>query len=132
MKHTRRSRLLLLAAAFPLLFGCVRPEANAHEAASDTSGVLRNAADVAAIAAAYHERVRLGLGSPFRIIEIAARDDRFPLAERERLLHDLFARVESGDMYHAARTLPQAHQILIEHAIAATDPRIGELAVNLA
>ncbi|HEY0810320.1 MAG TPA: hypothetical protein VGD49_09170, partial [Longimicrobiales bacterium] len=132
MKHTRRS-LIAITAALPLLFACAQPSPDASNARADTVYVLRHDDDVHAITAAYHERLRLGLGSPFRLIEIAARDTRFTAEAREDLLRGMFERIEAGNTFQAIHTLPLAHIRVIEQAItSARDPRIGELAVTLA
>lgn len=118
-----------------LLLACSSPRTQFTSAATnpDSIFVLHEKRDVAAIEAAYHERVRLGLGSPFRVIEIAAYDERLSRATREALLEDLFERVLDGQTYELGATLPVAHIRLIEHALASTpDPRVAELAVNLA
>jgi hypothetical protein len=125
----------LAAVLLPLLlFACSTPQTQSiSTSATDSTFVLRNARDVAAIRAAYQERVRLGLGSPFRTIEIAAYDERLTPQDREELLRDLFERVADGETYQIGATLPGAHYRVIEHALHSThDPRIAELAVNLA
>jgi hypothetical protein len=119
-------------ALLPLLFACSPPRTQ-YISANDTTFILNDQRDADAISAAYHERVRLGLGSPFRVIEIAAHDQRLRQDDRERLLADLFERIEDGDIYEIGATLPLAHYRVIEHALNSTyDPRIAELAVNLA
>jgi hypothetical protein len=88
---------------------------------------------VDALVRAYHERVRLGLGSPFGTMEIAAHDERLPAHAREQLLPALFERTARGDSYQIGATLPLAHYRVISSALnSAHDPRIAELAVNLA
>ncbi len=120
------------AAVLLLLLACSPPRAQ-FTSATDTTQVLRDERDVAAIGAAYRERVRLGLGSPFRVIEIAAYDPRLSDRDREELLEQLFERVLDGNTYEMGATLPLAHYRVIEHALGSTyDPRIAELAVNLA
>ena len=97
------------------------------------SVVLRDGDDIDAIRTAYHERLRLGLGSPFRLIEIAAYDVRMDEDTRAELLSEMFERIADGETYQAVHTLPSPHQRIVEYAVAATDdPRVGELAVNLA
>lgn len=119
-------------ALLPLLFACSPPRTQ-YISANDTTFMLNDQRDADAIGAAYHERVRLGLGSPFRVIEIAAHDRRLRERDRERLLAALFERVEDGETYESGATLPLAHYRVIEHALNSTyDPRIAELALNLA
>ena len=122
----------LATALLPLLVACSAPRPQ-YTSANDTTFLLNETRDVKAITAAYHERVRLGLGSPFRVIEIAAHDERLRSDDREELLAELFERVEAGETYEIGATLPLAHYRVIEHALNSTyDPRIAELAVNLA
>lgn len=101
-----------------------------------------------AVALGYLERLRLGLGSPFRLIDHALRDPRLADSVRVRLGWALLARTLDGDAYDVdpaalaraavAGTRPtpvigRAHAELISSAIReARDPRGGELAVRLA
>ena len=95
-----------------------------------------------AVAVGYLERHRLGLGSPFRLIEYALQDPRLEKAQREQLAWSLLAATVDGTGY---RVDPRAmvvegdlagavrHLELIEGAIeAAPDPEGGVLAVRLA
>lgn len=94
-----------------------------------------------AIAAGYLERLRLGLGSPFRLIEHSLQDPRLDRELRERLAWALLARTLDGESY---RVDPRAfgerdpdlagrHMALIEGAIhGSADPDGGMLAVRLA
>ena len=61
----------LATALLPLLFACSPPRPQ-YISANDTTFILNDQRDADAIGAAYRERVRLGLGSPFRVIENAA------------------------------------------------------------
>lgn len=94
-----------------------------------------------AIAAGYLERLRLGLGSPFRLIEHSLQDPRLERDTRERLAWALLDRTLSGESYHidpsalGERDLEVAgrHLDLIERAIrGSADPDGGMLAVRLA
>lgn len=95
----------------------------------------------------YLERLRLGLGSPFRLADFALSDSRLTDSTRQRLAWAILSRLRRGDAYvldaTASRALDAissvgstsgaAHLALIEHAIrAAADPRSGELTVRLA
>jgi hypothetical protein len=95
-----------------------------------------------AIAAGYLERLRLGLGSPFRLIEYALQDPRMEKETRERLAWSLLAGALDGTGY---RVDPRAvaptgdvagavrHLELIEGAVLGSpDPDAGVLAVRLA
>jgi hypothetical protein len=94
-----------------------------------------------AIAAGYLERLRLGLGSPFRLIEYALQDPRMERESRERLAWALLDHTLEGESYHidpaalGERDLEVAgrHLGLIERAIrGSADPDGGMLAVRLA
>lgn len=104
--------------------------------------------DELAIAFGYLERLRLGLGSPFRLVHESMLDPRLDHAFQNRVSWALLARLRRGDAYvldpssfeglgpwapdgHGATG--DAHIALIERAIhSASDPRVGELAVRLA
>ncbi|HUG40537.1 MAG TPA: hypothetical protein VMM12_08635 [Longimicrobiales bacterium] len=95
-----------------------------------------------AVAAGYLERQRLGLGSPFRLIEYALMDPRLEPRERERLAWSLLARTLDGDGHQLdARVLSPggdltaaaAHLELVEGAVrGSAAPDAGALAVRLA
>ncbi len=101
-----------------------------------------------AIALGYLERHRLGLGSPFRLIDYALRDPRLDDSTRRSVAWALLARTIDGDgaAVEAAALdsldapVPlgtpisgKAHLELVEKAVRdAHDPRAGELAVRLA
>ena len=93
----------------------------------------------------YLERHRLGLGSPFRLIDQAMVDERLTPERRRRLAEALLAMAYDGAGYAIdAAALPGeraaaesgvgvAHLRLVSDAVAeASDPRVGELAVRLA
>lgn len=100
------------------------------------------------LALGYLERLRLGLGSPFRLMEHALRDPRLPDSVRIQVGRALLARTLDRDAYvvdpaaldwvgMSAPGSPAGsgryHLELIEEAITrARDPRAGELAVRLA
>lgn len=100
-----------------------------------------------AVTLGYLERLRLGIGSPLRLVDYALHDPRLDDSSRTRLAWALLERTMRGDGYavdpvvfagvgprHDGKTPPgAAHLALIEHAVASTrDPREGELAVRLA
>jgi hypothetical protein len=101
-----------------------------------------------AVAAGYLERLRLGLGSPFRLAEYAMDDPRLADTTRVRLAWAILARTYSRDAYEIdpialdrvglRRQAPvpgsgAIHLDLIDGAIRqSSDPRAGELAVRLA
>lgn len=101
-----------------------------------------------AIPLGYLERLRLGLGSPFRLMEYALRDPRLSEPLRVRTAHALLARTLDRQSYQIEPTVldlaglagserlagvGRYHQKLIDDAISeASDPRVGELAVRLA
>lgn len=94
-----------------------------------------------AIAAGYLERLRLGLGSPFRLIEHSLQDPRLEKEVRERLAWALLDRTLAGESFRVdPRALGERdaevaarHLALIEGAIrGSADPAAGMLAVRLA
>ncbi len=60
-----------------------------------------------ALALAYFARLELGLGSPFRLIDLARSDPRLPAAWRPRVAHALLSRIarDSGMMHPLASAL---------------------------
>src|SRR5215470_11653867 len=167
MELIRRYSLLVTAVALALavLFGAVtdRPVVSANAAASltraasyfDSTIVLaRNArprglrGDQLAIGLGYLERLRLGLGSPFRLADEAMRDPRLDPAMASRAAWGVLARLRRGDAYVidpavldwadaptavGRTTTGEQHVALIENAVrTASDPRAGELSVRLA
>jgi hypothetical protein len=100
-----------------------------------------------AIAAGYLERLRLGLGSPFRLVDYAYADPRLSDSVRTRLAFALLDRTLSGAAYDVdAAALDRAsrnprtssgtgsrHLELIDNAIEdAKDPLVAESAIRLA
>lgn len=94
-----------------------------------------------AIETGYLERLRLGLGSPFRLIEYSLQDPRLPRERRERLAWSLLAATVDGESYRvdpravAAKddTAAARHLELVEGTIAGSaHPAAGVLAVRLA
>jgi hypothetical protein len=99
-----------------------------------------------AVAALYLERLRLGLGSPFRLIEQALRDPALQPIKAGELAEGMLARTMMGDAYsprpaaldliHAGADAPglgAQHQAIIDSVVASyPDPRVGELAIRLA
>lgn len=100
----------------------------------------------AVIAAGYLERLRLGLGSPFRLADHARQDPRLGPTERNDLAWAILARTLDRAAYEidpvvldgiaprgAAAGIGALHLVQIERAIRdADDPRAGELAVRRA
>jgi hypothetical protein len=158
-----RGHLVILLAGVVILAGCGRPDhaglppdvrrelASGRYAlngwiAQSRSGGLPS--DEVAIALGYAERLRLGLGSPFRLVETALRDPRLSAGTRDRLAWALLARTVSGDAFEIdAVSLDRAgagqaaswpglgvqHLRLIQSVVTESrDPRGGELAVRLA
>src|SRR5215510_2349159 len=120
MELIRRYSLLVTAAAlaFAVLLGAVtdRPVVSADAASSlaraasyfDSTIVLaRNArprglrGDQLAISLGYLERLRLGLGSPFRLSAEALRDPRLDATAAPRVAWAVLARLRRGDAYIA-------------------------------
>lgn len=100
--------------------------------------------DAEALAALYLERLRLGLGSPFRLIEQALRDPGVEPVGQRALAEALLARTIHGATYQVssgaldligqgARGPGAIHRAIIDSVVASTDdPRVGELTVRLA
>jgi hypothetical protein len=105
------------------------------KAGGDSSGVL---------AALYLERARLGLGSPFRLVEYALRDPKLQPAHRRLVANAILARTQQGRIYStppealnlispSGHSAGLAHRDFIEDVISrASDPRAAELALRLA
>ncbi len=104
--------------------------------------------DALALGITYLERSRLGLGSPFRLVDLAIHDPRLDASTRQRVGWALLGRLRRGEAYvvdpavldgigpwssDGRGAAGPAHVELIERAIrSASDPRAGELAVRLA
>jgi hypothetical protein len=168
MTDPRRRVLVIAFAATVLLGGCdsmtragVGPDARRELAfgrdasaewimASRAAAVEGSGAGVTsetAIALGYLERLRIGFGSPFRLMDYALRDPRLDDAARRRVAWALLARVLDGAAYQLdpialdriglawQETAPGTghhHVRLIESTIRESrDPRGGELAVRL-
>ena len=123
-----------IVAALVAAAGCAPVPAEQEFVRTEQNGEqLQDQSSIAAVRAAYRERVRLGLGSPFRVMEIAVRDTRLPASSKNDLLPELFEQIADGDIYRIGGTLPNAHYRVIESAMkSAADPRVSELAINLA
>lgn len=155
----RRSGLaLVLALAMSTavaLHGARREEARAaarlNVAAAQldslTDGTPADDSRRAAIAWGYAERLRIGLESPFRLVEAAARDPRLTPEERHVVSWALLSRVLRGETHdvepasldgigptlEGVSVAGEQHVELIERTVApADDPRAAELAVRLA
>ncbi|MEP6494574.1 MAG: hypothetical protein ABJF01_17950 [bacterium] len=153
----------LLGIAVMLGWVSARPTLNAGTAKQlaaatsyfDTTIVLARAAgprgsrgDELAISLGYLERLRLGLGSPFRLVAEATVDPRLSRVNRSRVAWALLGRLDRGDAYVVDSTVLDgvgpwgsdghgatgaAHMALIDRVIhSASDPRAGELTVRLA
>ncbi|HEU4629623.1 MAG TPA: hypothetical protein VFS08_07740 [Gemmatimonadaceae bacterium] len=100
------------------------------------------------LALGYLERARLGLGSPFRLVDFVLNDPRLPLPMRDSTAWALLTMVYDGEVYEVdplaldslfrhpaanAEGSAAAQLARIERAVRATDdPRVGEQAVRLA
>ena len=145
---------LLAAAASACRPAPIGPEtARAFEAARDYERRLVAVAErdpatptdtAALLALGYLERARLGLGSPFRLVDFASRDPRLPAAMRDSTGWALLAMLYDGRTHRVdplaldslfvapAANGPAASRALLarlERAIGA-DPRVGERAVR--
>ena len=131
--------------------GNARANARLNSAAQQLDSLMDRApADAGrrvAIAWGYAERLRLGLESPFRLIEAAGRDTRLTPDERRTVAWALLAHLTRGESHSLdATTLDglgpveagrsasgEQHVALIRRAVAnAANPRAAELAVRFA
>src|SRR5437868_2074251 len=104
--------------------------------------VPAHADSVTTIALGYLERLRLGLGSPFRLVDFALSDPRLDDSTRSRVAWAILARLRRGDAYVIDPSVGDAvdapsgggaQLALIQRTIeSARDPRAGELTVRLA
>ena len=104
--------------------------------------VPAHADSVTTIALGYLERLRLGLGSPFRLADFALSDPRLDDSTRSRVAWAILARLRRGDAYVIDPSVGDAvdapsgggaQLALIQRTIeSARDPRAGELTVRLA
>ena len=104
--------------------------------------------DQLAIELGYLERLRVGLGDPFRLADEALADPRLNTTTRQRVAWGILGRLRRGDAYVIDSMVLDGigpwsddgigatggrHVELIERAIQnARDPRAGELAIRLA
>ena len=126
-----------------------RLESAAEQLDSLWVGVARGLDDArrGAIAWGYAERLRLGLESPFRLIETAASDARLTPQERRTVSWALLAHVVRGETHqidpavldaigpseNGRPAVGEQHLDVITDAIVhAENPRAGELAVRFA
>lgn len=132
-----RIRTLLLMTAFAA--GCSKP---ATRPATDTPVLDVRSEDAYVVSVVYQERLRHGLGSPFRLIDEVLHDERLGVY-RTYVARELLSQIKRGDLYvidarsfmaaGEPRANAAAHLLLIEQSIgAAGDPAIGELAINRA
>lgn len=160
MLGPRRRAVLLAAAAFSLLgiASCGRStrlkvgadaRARLVEAArwADSLAVVAAAAPrhdrvgaIDAVALGYLERARLGLGSPFRLMDYALSDPRLPEPTRRLVAWALLDRTRLGRTHRidalalgTDQERDRHHLALVERVVAGDeDPRSGELTVRLA
>jgi hypothetical protein len=127
-----------------------RDLAKGHRQVERLAGMQRSKvtamSDADVVAAGYVERLRMGMGSPFRLMEYALLDPRLTAGERAPLVWALLDATRAGQGYELdpraltrigtdARgrdtAVARRHLELIEHAVrSAGDPRTGELAVR--
>lgn len=99
----------------------------------------------AVVSALYLERLRLGVGSPFRLIDYALRDPLVAKESRHRLAEAILARTSVGAAFatppealdliapRPARDIGRAHRQFMESVmLEAESPRAAELALRLA
>src|SRR5215831_13432090 len=167
MEVARRLSLLvtasLLGLAIMLGWVSARPAASANAVRRlsegnsyfDSTIVLARAArprgdrgNQLALTLGYAERLRLGLGSPFKLVDEALSDPRLDDSNSTKTAWGILGRLQRGDAYVIDPLVLEglgpwssdrqgasgaAHLGLIESTIrGASDPRAGELAVRLA
>ena len=104
--------------------------------------------DELTVSLGYLERLRIGLGSPFRLVEYVMHDPRLSVTNRQRVAWALLGRLRLGHAYEIDPAVLDGigprdttgrgpsgseHLALIEQTIdRADDPRAGELTVRLA
>src|SRR5690348_843531 len=97
------SRPLAVALALAPLLGMVACNASrqvaSESAAAADHPVLRAGVPAEALAAGYRERLRLGLGSPFRLVETALVDPRLSESDRRDIARELLDRTRRGEAY---------------------------------
>ncbi|MBR9990376.1 MAG: hypothetical protein KFH98_11505 [Gemmatimonadetes bacterium] len=163
MSNVRRHLILIALASAAAFSGCGRPEhaglapdvrrelelgraTFSNWVESARGGTVPS--DEGIIGLGYAERLRLGLGSPFRLVETALRDPRLPEPVRREIAWGLLALMLSGESYEIDPIvldragvgsvaswpgLGRHHLKLIESAVSESrDPRAGEQAVRLA
>ncbi|HEX8431567.1 MAG TPA: hypothetical protein VF625_09775 [Longimicrobium sp.] len=133
----------------PVVPGFARELALGVQYADRLAARQRNAAamsDEEVIAAGYLERIRVGMGSPFRLMEYALHDPRLTKGTRAPLVWAMIEATRAGRGYQtdpralvrigrdaSARNADTAaaHLALIERVVRESDdPRAGELAVR--
>jgi hypothetical protein len=103
--------------------------------------------DALTVSLGYLERLRLGMGSPFRLIDQALHDPRLDPAMQQRVSWALLARLMRGEAYvldpaaldglgpwsaDGLGATGAAHLALIDRVVAhASDPRVGEMTIRL-
>lgn len=163
MSNLRRHLMLIALAGAAAFSGCGRPEhagltpdvrrelEHGRAAVDAWLAMSRGGlvpADAGVIGLGYAERLRLGLGSPFRLVETVLRDPRLEEPVRRQIAWALLALTLSGEAYEVDPValdragmagvsswpgLGRHHLNLIESTIRESrDPRAGELAVRLA
>jgi hypothetical protein len=138
--------LVLIACAASMIATRVTGNVSARKQAAESAARLDSTVgdnEVArALTLSYLERTRLGLGSPFRLVDQAVHDNRLSDSVRRDLAWAIVDRLLDGKIYEIdPRVLDvisqhgtgAAHLEIIQEAIGATDdPRVGEAGVRLA
>jgi hypothetical protein len=134
--------------SFPAVAADARAELARATARYDSIAAAAVVGAEDALALGYLERLRLGLGSPFRLVDQARQDPRLTPAARHGVAWALLAHTLAGDSYEvepaaldarpAAAPAAERPRVGARHLAAdrrdgdrAPDPRAGELAVRL-
>jgi hypothetical protein len=114
----------------------------AQASASRLAETMNRNDDTRALALSYLERARLGMGSPFRLIDQAVHDTRLSDSVRHDVAWTIVDRIFDGNIYEidgrvldmiSQPGLGAGHLAIIEDVIgSADDPRVGEAAIRVA
>lgn len=147
MRVRRCRRMAIVLTLAPLAACNASRQGSSPGADAAEHPVLERSASSDAVAAGYRERLRLGMGSPFRLIEAALLDPRLEDRDRREIARALLERTRRGAAYEidpaallsslsppdpSALALAAGQLELVDRAVSGpADPRTGELAVRL-
>src|SRR5688572_24305311 len=106
-------RFAILATLTLLATSCGTSQHSAPASSDDIDETER----VEALGDVYAERLRLGLGSPYRLMDVAMHDDRLGNARTETARR-LLTQIEHGDMYEISPLVFVAAGVPAANAVA--------------